>query len=1476
MHKKILAMLIAVSIMFSGISVFAETTEILLSEGFASYAENDTNITSVAVLSGVDTRVITDEGNKVLYSRALGEGVLVKANLDFCDCTQSVFSIRVKLRGNTTVGKLFNASYANGKQGFITLHEDRTLRLTDGKIVGSIADNRYSSVTLSVNWSRGIYSVYIDKKCTAANWYLPDGVRSMPKSLEWLFEYNEAGETEVFIDDIRIYEGSKLPWERSFPSEPSNSEILEFTPTTEPDSSVKLFAEMDFENGIDGVSTNGQGGSITAVKDDDGRGVLHFYADEKTAGGSFADVVCNALKAQDKFVVDFSVKVNSLTGRAGVGLFDTKNSYDAWALGYDLNAGGNIVSNNTGAVVGSVPTRKWTRISVAYNIPVGSADIYVNGVYTGSNTIRDDYYPVVFRIDLLNTEGSKHDVMIDWLRIYSGTKLQDASSCESSGDTDLSLDGASIMDPPDKLAAALNGKTVIMTANNTMYVNGEKISCSSEKMKPIVIDGNLMVSLDALSLWLNESVNYDAYGGIIQIGDTAQLKLGEKTYTLRGKTAELAVAPTAQNGVLYFPLRSVAEQILEKKVNWDNRGFAVISDNGIEVTSEYHYLDRYVTWQPIDLIYRYMCFDNPTGREMIEALEKNYPNKAHPRVYWKKEDADYILDHVDANSEWKKAYDDVIQSAQMYLEKDFSEQYGADDVTIKKQNSAILLHDSIRILSTAYLLTGESKYAEKGVEILKGYCSWKNMGLEVANLTTGHWASGIGIGFDTFYNYMNSTPEGRENIEYIKTAVRRTVYADHIHAYQTGESAATWMTQQDNFLGVVGGGIMTLCLSMADEEDMQEQSAYLLENSLRSLYIAAELYYPNGGYYEGVSYSKYMLDNLTQALDAMFNCCDTDYGMGNAKGFKNCGDFFTYAQSTCSSLGYHDGGPGYYETNVREFMGYRYDDAFEAQMAYEQKKLGKHSLDIKALYYYAKAVADRGEIPDTSSAPLDYYFYGTEGGSFRNSHEVSNQVFAGFHGGWTNIPHDMLDLGEFLFESDGVLWADDLGSDDYGLPSYFGRDGYKLYRKRPEGENCIVLNPKIDPDTYYGQNLGALAHLIDFDANKPRGAKAAYDLTEAYSRDASRYVRGYYFGDNRNTFTVQDELSLKGNTELYWFMHTRSRIEIISNTKARLTSSTGKTLTVDVYCSADGYTLSEMKAEPLPSSPKVDGQNPNNNYRKLAIHYPEVSGDVTISVKLSPDNDDYEYTGLQYVPISEWTIPDGEVPKNPTLSGIYADGILLDSFMPGISDYSIELPFGTEKVPQISAIADCGEISVIQAEDLYSKAKIILKVDGVKERLYTVRFDVSADRNIFVTDAIAANAKPDVGVSGELIKPKRAVAYTIPEMGNGPDKMLDDDFNTRATQSGEGMWFEFDFGEVIDISGVAVSYYDGNLRNFLYELWYSEDGINFKRVFNGESTGETNEYESLAIPGKVRYIRYVGNGNSGSPWNSLTEFRAYR
>lgn len=810
----------------------------------------------------------------------------------------------------------------------------------------------------------------------------------------------------------------------------------------------------------------------------------------------------------------------------------------------------------------------------------------------------------------------------------------------------------SMMDPYRELTEALSGRAVFMPINNTAFINNTKLCLTDASMQFLTSGSSVMIPEKLFEMYSGRTVSFDASTGYIDLDNGESMYIGSNNCTTSNGVVTFGIAPVLKNGILYLPLRDICTHLLGKKVTWDNRGFAVVGDSEITLQNNYKFIDKYYQWHPIDLIYRYMLFDNPTGDEIINTVKLNHPGNAHPRILYTNDDITYIKDKIfnQKDSQWVSAYEELINKANGYVNENLTRYYNNDATVDDRGHCVWYCQTAMECLASAYLISDNKTYASKICEMLRGFTTegtaWKDgLGYSGDHLIIGHWSAIIAIGYDACYNYMQTTYDGQLLCRSIKQHMLSTnIFADHMAAYKSyaPEKSPMWRSINDNFIGVIGGGFMALLLAVCDESDFNTTSAYLLENVLRSLYIAAELYYPNGGYYEGVAYSEYMLQNLTISINALFNCCNTDYSIGKAPGFTDCGDFFTYMQTPQAAFPFHDSVNGsYYNNDIREFFAYRYNRPEGAVAAINQKKLGGHSISLRSLFFSTRALENTSQDISVSSLPLDKYFYGTEAGAMFSSFGSSTPSFVGVHGGKTGISHDSLDLGQFVFVTDGIAWADDLGRDSY-KDNY--HTTYNHYRKRSEGENCIVINPALD---YDGQEKGVWTALVREELNSPAGAILAYDLTDAYSRDVSKYHRGYLFGDNRTTLTVRDEITLtKDNSELYWFMHTKANIEIVSNTQAKLTMD-GKTCMVDVICSDNSFTLKKMEPKPLSTSPTVESNNANEGYSKLALHSASVpKGDVTITVKLSPQHG-YSYAPITNAPISTWTV--GETQKNFTV-----------------------------------------------------------------------------------------------------------------------------------------------------------------------------------------------------------------------------------
>ncbi len=959
--------------------------------------------------------------------------------------------------------------------------------------------------------------------------------------------------------------------------------------------STVMYAFDPFENGCNLYIVE-RGAQIERAQYG-GSMALHFCAPEKANSSAYADLGISMLAEVNAYVVDVMLTPVSLDGGAYIGLFDGKDQSGNWRKGAVVCSNGSIVMN--GAELYHCSAGETIRYCAAYNVNAGTCDVYINGTVVKRGIEVGNLKVNTLRIDIANENGisdnGRADFFIDDLKVYSGNAPADHINAVES-------DCSTFTENEHVVRSILEDCAVFSVSGKYYYKNGSRNEYAYENLIPYAEAEKVFVSGDFVRTFINADKDDSFLSGLN----------GSKEV----------------NGLIYITAQSAAE-LAGMEYMYDKRGFFIFSQ------TEFLYKDSAdftEVFEPVDLIYRYICFENPKSDDIKRDFFKKTQLDQHPRLIYNQQDIDYILSQTDRK--WVVSVNNALSFADNCLACD--KEFSGDCSDANKQAQAVKFQTVIERLAIGYMLTGDTKYAQKATDYMQTMCEWQTLGLATANLTTGHWAMGMAIGYDTFYDWLNKNEENQKIACQIKDAVARLAFYDTEKAYRGG-GGAIWINLSDNFQGVIGGGMTALALAFLDDKELGNQATWILKNLIGSLEVAVSLFYPDGGYFEGMGYSEYMLGNLTCALEALFKCCGTDYGLTGARGFSDAIDFFVYMQTKDNMFNFHDCGVGYTTTTVPYWFGWRCAKTEAMEMMLYQNELRGSQTNLSGMFFVSKARELHG-VSDITDLETDRYFYQTETGSFRDSFDTAEPTFVGFHGGRTNITHDMLDLGEFVFEAQGVMWAVDLGGDSYDLEGYFSQNGYRYYRKRPEGKNCLVINPS---ENSYGQCLDVESELILYQTTN-RGAMAAYDLTEAYGEQVKSYKRGYYFGDERKTLLIQDEISLKSDSEIYWFMHTQADIEISPDGKSAVLSQDGKTLRAEVCCNQD-YTLSYMDAVPLEGkSPVIEGQNQNSGYRKLVVCCPQAKGEITIRVKLVVQSNFFDAAPISSDSIADWTLPTGE------------------------------------------------------------------------------------------------------------------------------------------------------------------------------------------------------------------------------------------
>jgi hypothetical protein len=387
-------------------------------------------------------------------------------------------------------------------------------------------------------------------------------------------------------------------------------------------------------------------------------------------------------------------------------------------------------------------------------------------------------------------------------------------------------------------------------------------------------------------------------------------------------------------------------------------------------------------------------------------------------------------------------------------------------------------------------------------------------------------------------------------------------------------------------------------LALADVE--LQTASELLQAALESLPLAMAEFAPDGAWKEGPGYWNYATSYNVIFLAALQTALGTDFGLSEMAGFADTGFFPLYLTGPLGrTFNYADGGDRTIRAPQMFWLGHRFNQPTFAW--YERQVAAPSPLDL--LWF-----EPNGTGPKSASLPLDKYFRSAEVVILRSEWENPKALFVGFKAGDNKANHSHLDLGDFVFDALGVRWAADLGSDDYNLPGYFGRERWQYYRLRAEGQNTLVINPGTGPD----QDPKAEARMIRFES-KPDRAVGIADLSAAYRQHARKVWRGIALLD-RNQLLVQDEIEADNSAEVWWFMHTPAAIKVDNDGQTAILRQAAVQLRVELL-SPSSAKFEVRNAEPLASSPQPSAQAKNENFKKLAIHLSTASARITVLLK---------------------------------------------------------------------------------------------------------------------------------------------------------------------------------------------------------------------------------------------------------------------
>lgn len=873
----------------------------------------------------------------------------------------------------------------------------------------------------------------------------------------------------------------------------------------------------------------------------------------------------------------------------------------------------------------------------------------------------------------------------------------------------------------------------------------------------------------------------------------------------------------------------------------------------------------------------YLFFERPTTTQITALYNDSELKEAHPRIMATAADFARIKEEVKTDSLMNEWYQKLMVVADYLVEED------TDPVIWELTDGVRLLSVSRDVaskmytLGMAYQLTGDKKYVERAWVDLEAVSKFKDWHPE-HDIDCSEMAAGVSIGYDWMYDAL--TEGQREIIEY---GMYKNCFAVVVESYESssGVLGANPVCLINHNI-VLNGGFTMGAVALMDV--YPEIAAHITSMTVRAADLMLVEFGPDGAWKEGPHYWEYTAQFTSKMLSTLETVFGTCFSLDACEGLESTANYILNLQSDMGIFNYGDGTQANYYVPELFYLSNKYGDSSVTSTTLELgegKMLNEEDVALALLWYNTDIKAE------STSMELDAAYW-TEGvATFRDVWTSGATTFVGIHGGPTRVCHAQVDGGTFVYDYAGIRWAKELGSTPYdvnGVTADYAVGGKRwlLYRSKAEAHNTIVINP----DTSSGQKEDSTARLTDF-KTKAKGGIAVLDLSENYSDNASKAVRGFFFTDDRTSLVVRDEISLKekeGGSTVYWFMQTDASVEIAEDGKSAIMTQSGKQVRLD-FVTEGNATLSVGPStrallgstSPATGTAEANEDTEDPGVNRIAIQVTGASDDIAITVKLTP-------VGVNSTPISDynksissWEIPDGEVAVKPEVQSVVIDGREL-KFDSANQAAFLCVEGKYDSVPEAIVTVDESKFSYEVTQATTTKGGVATIVVRDKENaevsvIYTVKYDE-------IPVASVPNEERFANMTALQIINAEASEAPEADQGHVAWKTLDQDKSTRWTSQGIGQWILYELEEEATVDNLLILFKNGHKRSTYFNVSVSTDGENFQQIWSGKSAGtelgDSEAYEQIALGGvSAKYIKIGCNGNSAQGlaggWNNIGE-----
>ena len=460
-------------------------------------------------------------------------------------------------------------------------------------------------------------------------------------------------------------------------------------------------------------------------------------------------------------------------------------------------------------------------------------------------------------------------------------------------------------------------------------------------------------------------------------------------------------------------------------------------------------------------------------------------------------------------------------------------------------------------LSYAYLTTQDERYAARAEQEMlaaSAFSDWNpSHFLDVSEMTMA-----LAIGYDWLHDRLS-----RHSRSIIGTAI----YEKGLRASEN--SGHAWFFRADNNWNQVCNAGM-IYGALATYERAPEYCKALIEKCLASNPTAQKCYDPDGGYPEGFGYWSYGTGFEVMLVAALQSALGTDAGIAAQESFMRSATFMTYmVASSGKCYNFYDSGPGASCLPAKYWFARQMNDpsvvAVDEQFIRQGRVPSDRLLPIYMLFASGLDLS-HSRLPAASTwvnhglTPVFIY---------RGGWSDPDDTYFAIKGGRASSNHAHMDAGSFIYESDGVRWAVDLGSHDYNRLEQAGVDLWNMRQDSPRWEIFRLGVESHNTLTFNGHrhDVNGMAEIVEHHDNQ-RSKGVSIDLTAVFAADAKNVVRTAEL-DKNDRLTITDRIANGAQAAtVSWNMATEADAEIV-DTNTILLRQDGKQLYLKLRTKAD-------------------------------------------------------------------------------------------------------------------------------------------------------------------------------------------------------------------------------------------------------------------------------------------------------------------